>query len=276
MNKAIMLAAAAALTHSSCVKDDLYDTPHPGHGKITVTADWSGRGTGLDIPEKWNVALGDYNGEETDAVHTPDYLFAPADYTLMAWNPADGINMEGNTATATYSATQLGWFFTHAQTVSVLKDRDHDFTAAMRQQVRQLTVVITPAGDAATRITGIEATLGGVAGSLDFVSGEHSAPTTLKLVFRKSKDRNQWAATVRLLGVAGQAQKLAGTVTFADGNPLTLSFESDLSSALSDFNSYKPEPLNLGGSLVATPSQTGVTAVIEKWHELDDWNVDAF
>lgn len=52
INKSITLfAAATALILSSCVKDDLYDTPHPQHGKITVTADWSARGEGVMSPK---------------------------------------------------------------------------------------------------------------------------------------------------------------------------------------------------------------------------------
>ena len=34
----LYLGAVAILT--SCVMDDLYDTPHPDYGKIAVTADW--------------------------------------------------------------------------------------------------------------------------------------------------------------------------------------------------------------------------------------------
>lgn len=277
INKSITLfAAATALILSSCVKDDLYDTPHPQHGKITVTADWSARGEGVDVPEKWNVAIGDYTGEETRTVHKPDYLFTPGTYTLLAWNPADGITVSGNTATASYADGQLGWFHTHAQKVTILMDRDHAFTAPLQQQVRQLSVVIKPSGDAAERITGIEASLGGIAETIDFVTGEHSSPTSIKLVFRKSKEGNEWATTIRMLGIAGTAQKLTGTVTFADGNPQPLTFESDLSQALSDFNGRKTVPLNLGGSMITTPSQAGVTATIKDWRQLDDWNVDAF
>ena len=45
-----MMGMAAAVLLSSCVKDTLYDTPHPDYGKIAVTADWSARGEGIDIP----------------------------------------------------------------------------------------------------------------------------------------------------------------------------------------------------------------------------------
>ena len=44
----IMAAAAGLLLTASCVKDTLYDTPHPDYGKIAVTADWSARGEGID------------------------------------------------------------------------------------------------------------------------------------------------------------------------------------------------------------------------------------
>ena len=63
----ILAAAAAALLAASCVKDTLYNTPHPDHGKIAVTADWSARGEGIDIPATWTVTMGDYTGTETSA-----------------------------------------------------------------------------------------------------------------------------------------------------------------------------------------------------------------
>lgn len=82
-----MVGMAAAVLLSSCVKDTLYDTPHPDYGKIAVTADWSVRGEGIDIPATWTVTMGDYTGKETSATHTPDHLFAPGSYTLAVWNP---------------------------------------------------------------------------------------------------------------------------------------------------------------------------------------------
>ena len=59
-----MMGMAAAVLLSSCVKDTLYDTPHPDYGKIAVTADWSARGEGIDIPTTWTVTMGDYTGTE--------------------------------------------------------------------------------------------------------------------------------------------------------------------------------------------------------------------
>ena len=65
---------AAAVLLSSCVKDTLYDTPHPDYGKIAVTADWSARGEGIDIPTTWTVTMGDYTGTETSVHSFPDHI----------------------------------------------------------------------------------------------------------------------------------------------------------------------------------------------------------
>lgn len=265
-----------ALMLSSCVKDTLFDTPHPDYGKIAVASDWSDRGEGLDIPGEWNVAIGDYKGKETADLHSPDYLFPAGTYTLLAWNTANGIDVDGSVATASYTDNTPDWFHTHAQDVTIESDRDLVFTATMRQQVRQLTIVIKPQGDAVGRIIGIDASLSGVASVLDFSDNSHTDPVSVKLTFRKGKDSDQWAGTVRILGVTDDLNKLTGTITFADGNPLPIRFESDLTSELSEFNSDKKLPLTFNGNITITPSQTGVVATIENWDTLDDWNVDAF
>ena len=66
-----MVGMTAAVLLSSCVKDTLYDTPHPDYGKIAVTADWSACGEGINIPATWTVTMGDYTGTETSATHAP-------------------------------------------------------------------------------------------------------------------------------------------------------------------------------------------------------------
>lgn len=93
-----MLTLALLLTLGGCVKDELHDTPHPDTGKITVTADWSDRGEGVDIPASWHIVMGDYTGTETGATHSPDYLFNPGSYTLAVYNIPEGITVSGTTA----------------------------------------------------------------------------------------------------------------------------------------------------------------------------------
>lgn len=280
-----IFVAVSSLT--SCVKDTLYDTPHPDHGKIAVTADWTARGENIPVPDKWTVTMGDYTGEEIGAEHSPEVLFEPGAYTLTAWSHAEGITVSGTTATVTVASGNWDgvgafiqntpdWLQTSVQAVTIEKDRDHAFTAAMAQQVRQLTIVIEPQGDAADRIEGIDAYLTGAAGTLDFATGTHGNPANVELAFTKiteGTDAGKWTATVRLLGVTGTAQHLKGSIRFTDGNPNTMGMDSDLTGELATFNTDKRKPLTLGGTLVETPTEAGFTADIKDWKETDNGNI---
>lgn len=285
----ILAAAAAALLAASCVKDTLYNTPHPDYGKIAVTADWSARGEGIDIPATWTVTMGDYTGTETSATHAPDHLFAPGSYTLVAWNPAEGITVSGTTATVAAATGNRagtdafvnnapGWFFTYTEQVSIEKDKDYPLTAAMKQQVRELTLVVEPTGDAAGRITEIVAHLTGAAGTLDFATDTYGAASNVVLPFTKiteGDDAGKWKATVRLLGVTGTEQLLTGEIRYADGNPQLTTLKSDLTDALKEFNTKKPEPMTLGGTLVETPEEAEFSEFeITGWETGDEDDVN--
>lgn len=278
-----MLTLALLLTLGGCVKDELHDTPHPDTGSIAVTADWTGRGEGVDIPAEWTVTMGGYTGTETGATHSPDYLFNPGSYTLAVYNPADGITVSGTTAAVAAAdggciVNTPGWLFTSVQEVAIAADTDYSLTAVMHQQVRELTLVIEPTGDAADRIESIGGTLSGAAGSLDFATGTHGTPSEVKLHFTKitsGDDAGKWTATVRLLGIAGDAQRLTATLTYTDGNPQPTSLISDLTAALDGFNDGKTAPLTLGGTLAETPGEAGFTGEITDWEKVDGGGVDA-
>ena len=238
--KTSLLAAALLLAATSCVKDELHDTPHPDTGKITVTADWTDRGDGVDIPAEWTVTMDGYTGTETEATHTPDYLFAPSNYTLAAYNTPENITISGTIATVAkahgdaadlFISNAPGWLFSSVQEVTIEADTDYELTAVMHQQVRQLTLVIEPTGDAKDRIESIEGHLSGAAGTFDFATGTYGAASDVALHFTKiteGSDAGKWTATVRLLGIAGDTQRLTATLTYADGNPADTGLESDL------------------------------------------------
>ena len=271
----------AALTLTGCVKDELFDTPHPGKGSITVTADWSARGEGIAIPQSWNLSMGEYHGTETAATHAPDHLFEPGCYSLVAWNPATDISVSGTSASVTSTADgcisgELGWLFTSVQEVTIDADRDHAFTAAMQQQVRQLTLTIRFTGDAAERVEGISCRLSGVAGTMDFASDTYGAPSGVALNFTKitqGENAGAWTATVRLLGITGESQQLTGTITYAGDNLPSTPIASDMTALLAGFNDNKTVPISLACDL-ETPTQAGVTATIIDWEVQEEVNAD--
>ncbi len=290
MKKINMLGMAVAVLLSSCVKDTLYDTPHPDHGMISVTADWTARGEGIDIPAAWTVAMGDYTGTETAATHAPEYLFVPGSYTLAVWNPADGITVNGTTATVAaatgndagagaFISNAPGWLFTSVQQVLIEKDKDYALTAPMQQQVRELTLVVEPTGDAAGRITKIVAHLTGAAATLDFATDTYGTASNVMLPFTKiteGADAGKWKATVRLLGVTGNEQLLTGEIRYADNNPTPTTLTSNLTETLKYFNSEKSESLTLGGTIVETPKEAELsTFEITGWEQIQGGDVSA-
>ena len=213
--KTSLLAAALLLSATSCVKDELHDTPHPDTGKITVTADWTDRGDGVDIPAEWTVTMDGYTGTEAGETHAPDYLFAPGSYTLAAYNTPENntlaayntpenITVSGTIATVAKAhgdAADLfinnapGWLFTSVQEAEIEADTDYELTAVMHQQVRQLTLVIEPTGDAKDRIESIEGHLSGAAGAFDFATGTYGAASDVALHFTKiteGEDAGKW------------------------------------------------------------------------------------
>lgn len=285
MNKTryiIGIATAATLLLTSCIEDELFNTPHPDHGKVVVTADWSNQGEGVDIHTSWEVNIGDYTGTETSATHAPDYLFEPGNYTLVAHNLANGIAVSGTTATVattngSFITANPDWLFTAVQEVTIDTDTDNKFTATIRQQVRELTLIIEPRGDAADRIESIEGKLSGAAGSMDFATDTHGTPSEVELSFTKitsGADAGKWTATVRLLGIAGDAQRLTATLTYTDDNPRSHLLESDLTASLADFNADKTSPLTLGGTIAETPTEADFSATITDWEKVTEGPID--
>lgn len=279
----ILAAAATALLTASCVKDTLYNTPHPNHGKITVTADWSARGEGIDIPATWTLSMGDYTGTETAATHAPDHLFAPGSYTLVAWNPAEGITVSGTTATvAPASGSQTtgafidnapGWFFTHTEQVTIEKDTDYPLTAAMQQRVRELQLELEVTQGRPELIQSVTATLSGIAGAFDMARGQTTGEPA-STVFSFTRDGSRLTADARLLGTMGTVQTMVLDIVFVDGGR-TQRTEVDLTEALADFNGDMTTAYRVTGTLETPVGMEEGKGEITGWETVEGGDASA-
>ena len=279
----ILAAAATALLTASCVKDTLYNTPHPNHGKITVTADWSARGEGIDIPATWTIAMGDYTGTETAATHAPDHLFAPGSYTLVAWNPAEGITVSGTTATVapasgsqttgTFIDNAPGWFFTHAEQVTIEKDTDYPLTAAMKQRVRELQLELEVTQGRPELIQSVTATLSGIAGAFDMARGQTTGEPA-STVFSFTRDGSRLTADARLLGTMGAVQTMVLDIVFTDGGR-TQRTEVDLTEAMKDFNDDMTTAYRVTGTLETPVGMEECNAEITGWESVEGGDASA-
>lgn len=271
----ITLAGAALLLWSCDVKDPIYDTPHPDHGKITLTADWSNIGTNVAKPASYTVKMGDYFTTLSDDVNTLEKLFVPNTYRTYVYNSPTHITIDQTTAKvkeATGNVDGVGkfvesmpdWFFSNAMDIVVEKDKEHSATAILQQQVRELTLILEPTGGTVDKIERIDGWLSGVAGTMDIEGDTHDNPSNVALQFVKGSD-GKYRATVRLLGVAGSQQKLTATLAFVGGNPSSQIIDSELNTALTNFNSDKKTPLTLGATVFETPTEFGLSSIISSW-----------
>lgn len=282
----------AALTLASCdVKDPIYKTDHPDHGRLTLTADFSQRGAGIDVPASYMVAIGDFSDRLYGETNEIDHLFTPGKYTAYVYNTPTYITVDGTTASVStapapadtdaegaFVASSPEWLFTCSEDTTLYPDTEQQLRLLMEQQVRQLTLLIEPTGGTINRVERIEGYLSGVAGSFDIANGTHGTPSNVALTFTRiheGADAGKWAASVRLLGTTDTPQKLTATLVFSDGGPAPVRLESDLSTGLAAFNADKPTPLTLGGQVVETPTATGFTATIADWNSVQGGGVTA-
>lgn len=280
----------ALLLAVSCeVKDPIYNTPHPDHGTVTLTADWSRRGTDIDIPASYTVQAADYSTTLDGTTNRIDHLFEPGTYRFYIYNTPEQVSISGTTATVAaasgnwdgvgaFVAASPGWLFTCAMDAVIEKDTEYELTAAMQQQVRQLTLVIEPTGGTTDRIEGVEGYFSGAAATLDMDNGTYGTPSNVALTFTKitsGADAGKWSATMRLLGVAGTAQRLTAQIRFSGNSPQPVTLTSDLTTMLATFNTDKTKPLALGGTVAETPTGAGFSATITDWKQVTGGPVTA-
>lgn len=261
----ITLTLAAAFILGAC---GAYDTDHPEFGKIvSLTTEWSDRGEGIAIPAGYTAAIGDYAVELSGVTNTIDNLFAPGRYNIYVYNPAAGITVNGNRAVADYTAGIPDWLFTGTENIMIERDTDYEVAVAMRQQIRELTLRLEITGDAADRLTAIDAELSGVAGAWNLDTNAPAAINAVTVSFPFTRSGEYHSATIRLLGMTGAAQELSLTLRFTDGNPASYTVTSDLSDVLAGFNDDKKTPASLAAIMAVTPTQSGLTTTVSDWVE---------
>ena len=136
-----LIGAVTILT--SCVKDDLYDTPHPDRGAVVVTTDWSGKSTEADIPQAYTLRIGGREQNVSAATNVFDALLAPGGYGLTVYNSPEGISIDGNKATVNpvdltgAIEPHPGYLFASHQDISVVADDTLPFTVGYGNALRR-------------------------------------------------------------------------------------------------------------------------------------------
>ncbi|MCD7899845.1 MAG: FimB/Mfa2 family fimbrial subunit [Bacteroides sp.] len=262
--KSIFLVICLITALSGCdVKDPIYNTDHPGKGKVTLTTDWSNRSEGIDIPSSYKVVINNQNLTFNQATQILPELEAGT-YQTLIYNTPDKITINGTIATVNTENSIIdvspGWLFSSLLDIKFVADTDGAITALMKQQVRQLTFELSVKDGNPSQIISTIASLSGIANTLNISTGEISGNNlSVKPVFILNGDK--LTANMRLIGVTG-TQEFNFTVTFSDGN--TQIIETNLTEELAGFNTGKDKTFTLTGDL-NIPVEAGFGATITGW-----------
>lgn len=273
--KTILALAAVVLSLTSCVKDELYNTPHPERGAVAVTTDWSGKSSEADIPQSYAIRIGSEEQNANGDTNIFKTLLSPGAYAMTVFNVPDGISISGNTASISIAADgniapQPGYLFTCNNQITVVADDTLRTTARMTQNIRRLDIELTIAEGEYDRIKSATATLDGVASTIDVTTGQRSVTASTSAPL--TRDEKKLTAFFRLLGIAPSAsQTLTVDIDFTNGDKQRIT--SSLSDIMKDFND-DTAPVKLTGSL-RLPVKGGFSGGIEGWQETDGGNTDA-
>ncbi len=269
-------AVLAAILLASCVKDELYNTPHPDSGAVVVTADWSDRNSDADIPQAYILSIDGQEQEVSKETNILNRLLPAGKYTLAAYNKADQVTVANNTASVNATSAKHinpmpGYLFASVQDINVVADDTLRVTARMKQLIRRLNLELTATEGDYSRVQSATATLSGVASVADMATGERSAAAQVTNTF--IQDGNKFTLFFRLLGiVTTEAQTLTVDITFNNGD--TQQIVSDVTESMKNFNN-EAEPIKLKGNLLLPVEATVTGATITGWNEVDGGTGDA-
>lgn len=247
--------AALSFTFVSCVKDDLYSTPHPDRGALVVMPDFSKRTEGVVVPQQYVLSVGG-NACEAPALQQFCYpeLLVPAEYVITGYTVPDGVTVADGIATVDRLADGTfaplpGYLFACSTSAAVVADDTTRVKMPMSQRVRDLYIKLTVTEGEVGRVSDVKGTISGIVGEVDIVRNAATVSGTGSVVTDFTVNGTEVVAHVRLLGVDGGRQTLSLEVAFNDGRSQRV--ESDLTDMLQTFNAADmTEPVEIRGNLL--------------------------
>ena len=283
---------AAGVLLASCVKDELYNTPHPDKGAVLVTTDWTGCSSDAVLPADYILRIGSEEQTVKGETNVFKSLFLPETQSLLVYHQAEGVTVSGTTATVnTLEDGTLnpmpGFLFSASKELEIQKDDTLKVTVPMMQRIRTLALTLKLKPGDELRITSTAATLTGIASSVDLATGSLTAAEgkTVVPIFTMGTGGGETraagdpilTASLRLPGVmTGEKQELTLAVTLTDGTVQNV--VTDLTEALKNFGSGKMEPLALDATLTLPDVEDNaaeVSATISDWNKVDYGEIEA-
>ena len=272
------VAAALLLAATSCVKDELHNTPHPDRGAVTVSL------TGLAADGEYVLDIDGQTADITGSSFTFPDLLTPGTYSLVVYNRAEGFTFDGRMAQVHTEDGKTradgvsiiplpGYLKTASREITVTADDTLHLTPAPQQRVRDLHIEFTVTQGRPELIQTVTGTLSGIAGAFDMEAEQTTGePASTAVAF--TRDGDKLTADARLLGTMGAAQTLVLDIAFVDGGR-TQQTEVDLTEALADFNSDMTTAYRVTGTLETPVGMEEGKGEITGWETVEGGDASA-
>ena len=276
--KRYIIIGMAALLLSSCVKDELYNTPHPDKGAVTINL------TGLSADDNYVLDIDGKVADITGSPFTNPDLLNPGTHSMVIYNRVEGFTFDGRTARVNslngksradgaFVTPLPGYLKTISQEITVVADDTLRITPLPQQRVRDLHIEFTVTQGRPELIQTVTGTLSGIAGAFDMEAGQTTGePASTVVTF--TRDGDKLAADARLLGTMGTVQTLVLDIAFVDGGR-TQHTEVDLTEALAEFNGDMTTAYRVTGTLETPVGMEEATAEITGWKPVDGGDASA-
>lgn len=275
----IMATAAVALLAVSCVKDTLYNTPHPDKGALTITLQ------SIAANDNYVVNVDGQTADITGSPFTFPQLLEAGTYRMMVHNRPEGFSFDGVMAyinslsdksrTDGTSVIPLpGYLKTFSQEITVTADDTLRISSVPVQCVRDLQLELKVTQGRPELIQSVTGTLSGIAGTFDMEKGQTSGEPAYT-VFSFTREGDMLTADVRLLGTMGNEQTLVLDIVFTDGGR-TQHTGIDMVKALKEFNDDMATTYRVNGTLETPVGMEEGNATITGWEAVngDDANAE--
>lgn len=267
--------AALFMMPTSCVKDELFNTPHPDKGAVVVKADFTGKSTSADVPVEYQLrhtccgTEAPYSMPSAESECFPG-LFTPGNHIFHAWNNCEKMSVTDGTIkvdeTSPGEVEPLpGYLFAAKHDVNVIQDDTTRVNLQMAQHTRDLRVELTVTEGNPELIASVSGTLSGIAGTFSLAEQKITG-SAVSTVITFTRDGSRITADARLLGIIGTGQSLELEVRFTDRDDIHR-VSVDLTEALSGFNDDMTTTRKVTGDL-ETPIGMDVTATITGWKDV--------
>lgn len=267
----IAVASLMVLSLTSCVKKDIFYTPHPDKGAVVAKADFSNRSKECPAPKEYRLlhsCCGNASPYVLPSAEEKNLseLFEPDSHVFYAWNECEGMTVSAGKININIANGNLenmpGYIFTSRMENIIVKDDTTRIVIPMQQRVRDVHFEITVTEGDPELIASVTGTLTGVASIFD-IENQSAIGEGQTTTINFSRTGDKLLADVRLLGFIGSSPTLTLDVQFVDNREQTVE-NANFAEAVKDFGSNMTETLVLTNNM-NTPIGTGLEATIENW-----------